>query len=257
MKKLTAAIQRFEVEHVSRNDSDHSFFQTGFSSGFGTESSEEQEAGTAKKLAAKLEHFKHVRMELETEFKKLSSKCVSLTLRKANETRSLLLSNAEAGDRAEVGGDSELRKKTALLDRSKDVTASLERMKRNLGRDLERINKTERVLKRDNEILTKTREKHSSYGSKSEKSTHLLKSIDRKQRRTKLLADIGFYIFCGALAVVLFKRIPPTFLDVIVSLILYSVKSVQDVFQNQEPSLPEIAVEMEDLPMGRGSMEAE
>lgn len=107
------------------------------------------------------------------------------------------------------------------LDKARAATGRLERIKNMLIVDLNRMNNAEAVLNKDREILRKTREKHSLYATEASMSENIIRSIDKKQRKTKILADIGFYIFCLALLYLAFKRIPPSIIDSIVALILY------------------------------------
>lgn len=95
------------------------------------------------------------------------------------------------------------------LSQSREATKSLERIRNHLKNDLNRISRTEEVLKRDKEIFQIVANKQEQIESETRKSDKLIKSIDRKQRKTKILADIGFYIFVITLIYLFSKRIPP------------------------------------------------
>lgn len=95
------------------------------------------------------------------------------------------------------------------LSRSRDATKTLQRVQNILYNDLDRIIRTEQVLKRDKIIFDKVEKRQQKYRESNLESKKLIASIDQSQRRTKILSDIGFFIFLLTLIYLLSKRIPP------------------------------------------------
>mmetsp|Transcript_14235 Transcript_14235/g.18649 ORF Transcript_14235/g.18649 Transcript_14235/m.18649 type:complete len:237 (+) Transcript_14235:173-883(+) len=151
-------------------------------------------------------------LQLRLRFRHLSGKHHSVAEKQvAAERASLFRKSYEENENqhdSKVNAGNTMLEKAKLIDTSKDVTATLRRMKKHIVNEMSRINYAEEMLAEDSDMISQTSSEAKKYSENAVVATATLKSIDYKQRKAAFLGKIGFCIFCCVLAWTIVKRIP-------------------------------------------------
>jgi len=220
----------------------------------GTVAAEEEEIPHIRRDALRsLVCIKEECVRMRMRFKVLTTKFHSLAIQQEKNNRSKLFSNSTTcmNDNSDMStnmnNSRKMMEKAKIVDTSRDVTSSLRRMKKHIVNELNRIDYAEEILAGDSDMIAQTNAQAEKYSEGTDTATRTLKSIDFKQRKSAFLGKIGFLIFCCVLAWTVFKRIPPSLTNPIISLFTYAANSLFQLFSEDNLENDNIMVNKEEL----------
>mmetsp|Transcript_1241 Transcript_1241/g.1501 ORF Transcript_1241/g.1501 Transcript_1241/m.1501 type:complete len:184 (-) Transcript_1241:1072-1623(-) len=126
------------------------------------------------------------------------------------ERSQLLARSARATSGEDDVGGSNARKRmleqAALLNQSRDITASLRRTTQMVAQELSRMGQAEQVLADDSKKIKSTAEEYDTYKSAANKSDGVLKSLQRQEKIDYMVMAGGFLFFLLVVAYIIYKR---------------------------------------------------
>lgn len=178
---------------------------------------EEDAPHEMKKMLAAVARDQTALVQIKARFSLLSRQRAAQAARRHDQERSRLLSKSAAAAGGAEGGGSEgssegdnarraLLDQASMLDKSRDVAASLRRTMQLVGQELDRMNTAEQVLAQDNETIRSTVDQYGSYKTAADKSSAVLKEIQRQEKIDYLVVAACFSFFLMVVAFIVYKR---------------------------------------------------